>query len=49
MMMMMVLCPKAGSLALMPNRDEMSKVVSPCLPHRQIMSEQLVDGCYAVA
>jgi len=34
-MMMMVLCPKAGSLASMPSGDEMSEEVSHCLPHRQ--------------
>ena len=33
--MMMVLCPKAGSLAFTQPGDEMSKVVSRCLPHRQ--------------
>jgi len=33
MMMMMVLCPKAGSLAFTPPGNEMSEVVSCCLPH----------------
>ena len=36
MMMMMILCPKAGSLAFTPPGDEMSEVVSRCLPHRQL-------------
>ena len=35
MMMMMVLCPKAGSLDVTQPGDEMSEVVSHCLPHRQ--------------
>jgi len=35
-MMMMVLCPKAGSLAFTPSGDEMSEVVSRCLPDRQL-------------
>src|SRR6218665_1648416 len=35
-MMMMGLCPKAGSLALTSPGDEMSEVVSHCLPHRQL-------------
>ena len=29
-------CPKAGSLAFTPPGDEMSEVVSRCLPHRQL-------------
>ena len=36
MMMMMVLCPKAGSWAFTPPGDEMSEVVPRCLPHRQL-------------
>src|SRR6218665_1970467 len=36
MMTMMVLCPKAGSLAFTPPGNEMSEVVSRCLPHRQL-------------
>jgi len=35
-MMMLVLCLKAGSLAFTPPGDEMSEVVSRCLPHRQL-------------
>src|SRR6218665_1502995 len=35
-MMMMVLCPKAGSLAFTPPGDEMSEVVSRCLIYRQL-------------
>src|SRR6218665_1566434 len=46
--MMMILCPKAGSLAFTPPGDEMSEVVSCCLP-QSIMGEQLVQGRYAVA
>jgi len=34
---MMVLCPKPGSLAFTPPGDEMSEVVSHCLPHRQLL------------
>ena len=49
MMMMVVLCPKAGSLAFTPPGDEMSEVVSCCLPHRIIMGEQLVQGRSTVA
>src|SRR6218665_1902217 len=41
MMMMLVLCPKAGSLALMPPGDEISEVVSHCLPHRQLWVSNL--------
>src|SRR6218665_1097488 len=41
MMMMMVLCPKAGSLAFTPPGDEMSEVVSRCLPHRQLWVSNL--------
>src|SRR6218665_187496 len=40
-MMMMVLCPKAGSLAFTPPGDEMSEVVSRCLPHRQLWVSNL--------
>src|SRR6218665_712751 len=39
--MMMVLCPKAGSLALTPPGDEMSEVVSRCLPLRQLWASNL--------
>src|SRR6218665_3757202 len=35
-MMMMVLRPKAGSLAFTPPGAEMSEVVSRCLTHRQL-------------
>src|SRR6218665_2386820 len=41
MLMMMILCPKAGSLAFMPPGDEMSEVVSRCLPHRQLWVSNL--------
>ena len=34
--MMMALCPKACSLAFTPPGDEMSEMVSRCLPHRQL-------------
>ena len=34
--MMMALCPKAGLLAFTSLEDEMSEVVSRCLPHRQL-------------
>jgi len=34
MIVMTVLCPKAGSLAFTPPGDEMSEMVSRCLPHR---------------
>ena len=40
-MMMMGLCPKAGSLALTPPRYEMSEVVSRCLPYRQLWVSNL--------
>src|SRR6218665_258534 len=40
-MMMMVLCPKAGSLAVTPPGDEMSEVISRCLPHRQLWVSKL--------
>src|SRR6218665_1707890 len=40
-MMMMVLCPKAGSWAFTPPGDEMSEVVSRCLPHRQLWVSNL--------
>ena len=36
MIMMMILCRKAGSLAFTPPGDEISEVVSRCLPHRQL-------------
>src|SRR6218665_3474669 len=39
--MMIVLCPKAGSLAFTPPGDEMSEVVSRCLPHRQLWVSNL--------
>src|SRR6218665_532054 len=39
--MMIVLCPKAGSLAFTPAGDEMSEVVSCCLPHRQLWVRNL--------
>src|SRR6218665_3759028 len=39
--MMMVLCPKAGSLAFTPPGDEMSEAVSRCLPHRQLWVSNL--------
>jgi len=32
---MMVLCPRAGSLNFTLPGDEMSEVISRCLPHRQ--------------
>jgi len=41
MMMMKVLCPKAGSLAFMPSEDEISEVVSCCLPHRLLWVSNL--------
>src|SRR6218665_2872548 len=41
MMMMMVLCPTAGSLAFTPPGDEMSEEVSRCLPHRQLWVSNL--------
>ena len=44
MMMMVVkivLCPKAGSLAFTPPWDEMNEVVSRCLPHRQLWVSNL--------
>src|SRR6218665_736090 len=41
MTMLMVLCPRAGSLAFMPPGDEMSEVVSRCLPHRQLWVNNL--------
>src|SRR6218665_3545598 len=43
MTMMIVRCPKAGSLAFTPPGDEMSVVVSHCLPHRQLWVE--LDRC----
>jgi len=36
MIMMVILCPKAGSLAFTPPGNEMSEVVSRCFPHRQL-------------
>jgi len=42
---MMVLCPKAGSLAFTSPGDEMSEVPSS----QTVMGEQLVKGCYTVA
>src|SRR6218665_371460 len=41
MMMMMVLCSKAGSLAFMTPRDVMNEVVSHCHPHRQLWASNL--------
>src|SRR6218665_3431036 len=41
MMMMMDICPRTGSLAFMPHEDEMSEVVSRCLPHRQLWVSNL--------
>ena len=41
MMMIMVLCPKAGSLDFTPPGNEMSAVVSHCLPHRQLWVSNL--------
>src|SRR6218665_4065111 len=43
MMMMMALCPKAGSLAFTPPGDEMSEMVSRCLPHRQLSVSNLPE------
>ena len=40
-MIMMVLCPKAGSLAFYAPGDEMSEVVSHCLPHKQLWVSNL--------
>jgi len=40
-MMKMVLCPKAGSLAFTPPGDEMSEVVSRCLPRSQLRVSNL--------
>src|SRR6218665_2295459 len=40
-MRMMVLCLMAGSLALTPPGDEMSNVVSRCLPRRQLWVSNL--------
>src|SRR6218665_4001963 len=37
----MVFYPKAGSLAFTSPRDEMSEVVSRCLPHRQLRVSSL--------
>jgi len=39
-MVMMVLCPKAGSLAFTPPGDEMSEVASRCL----LLVKSLVQG-----
>ena len=41
MMVMMVLCQKAGCLAFTPPGDEMSEVVSRCLTHRQLWVSNL--------
>ena len=41
MMMMMILCQKAGSLAITPHGDEISEVVSRCLPHKQLWVSNL--------
>src|SRR6218665_3397488 len=41
MMMMMILCPKAGSLAFTTPGNEMSEMVSLCLPHRQLWVSNL--------
>jgi len=41
-MMMMVLCPKAGSLFFTPPGDEMSEMVSHCLPHRRLWVSNLI-------
>ena len=38
---MIVLCPKACSLAFTSPGDEMSEVVSCCLPHRQLWVSKL--------
>ena len=38
---MMVLCPKVGSWVFTPPGDEMSEVVSRCLPHRQLWVSNL--------
>ena len=40
-MMMILLCLKAGSLAFKPSGDEMSELVSHCLPHRQLWASNL--------
>ena len=41
MMMIFVLCPKAGSLDFTPPGDEISEVVSRCLPRRQLWVSNL--------
>ena len=41
MMMMMVLCSKAGPLAFTPPGDEMSDIVSRCLLHKQLQVSNL--------
>src|SRR6218665_388099 len=41
MMIMMVLCPKAGSLAFMPLGNETSEVACHCLSHRQLWVSNL--------
>jgi len=41
MMMLMILCLKAGSLAFTPPGDEMCEVVSCGLPHRQLWESNL--------
>ena len=40
-MMMMVLRPKAGSLAFTPPGDEMNQMVSRCLSHSQLWVSNL--------
>jgi len=41
MMMIMILGPNEDSLAFTPPGDEMSEVVSRCLPHRQLWVRNL--------
>ena len=38
---MMILCPRAGSLAFTPPGDEMIEVISRCPPHRQLWLSNL--------
>src|SRR6218665_1679026 len=40
-MMVIVLCLKVASWAFTPSGDEMSEVVSRCLPHRQLLMSNL--------
>jgi len=47
-MIIMVLCPKAGSLAFTLPWDDVSEVF-PLPSSQTIMGEQLVQGRYAVA